>query len=130
MASPFPWRPRTERLDYDLAFYDDETGRLEAVAEIKGWWSDSGERELPGIKRDLKGKLELAPVPGVMLILTSQLIEDAQENSLWLAGELGINRTDMVTASFPISAAFSDNGQWEFAVIGFLLTPQALSTSA
>lgn len=71
MASPFPWQPRTERLDYGLAFYDGETGKLEAVAEIKGWWSDSGERELPGIKRDLKGKLELAPVPGVMLILTS-----------------------------------------------------------
>ena len=43
----FPLRSRTERQDYDLAFYD-ETGELAAVAEIKGWWSDSGETELPG----------------------------------------------------------------------------------
>jgi hypothetical protein len=36
MASPFPWRPRTERKDYDLALYDDETGKLEGVARAAG----------------------------------------------------------------------------------------------
>lgn len=130
MSSLFRWRSRTERKDYDLAFYDDETGKLEAVAEIKGWWSDSGERELPGIKRDLKGKLEIASVPGVMLILTSQLAEDAEDNFHWLAHELGINRTDMEISSFPVSAALSDEGRWEFAVIGFLARSQALPATA
>jgi hypothetical protein len=118
----FPWRSRTERQGYDIAFYDPK-GELAACAEIKGWWSDSGETELPGIKRDLKGKLEIAPVPGVMVILTCHLAEDAEENLCWLADELKMSRSELVTASFPVSAGSGDDGDWEFATIGLLVTP-------
>jgi hypothetical protein len=118
----FPWRSKTERQDYDLAFYDAK-GELAACAEIKGWWSDSGETELPGIKRDLKGKLEIAPVPGVMVILSCHLAADAEDNFCWLADKLKMSRSDLVTASFPVAARSGDDGHWEFATIGFMATP-------
>jgi len=120
----FPWRPKTERQDYDIVFYDDaKSNRPIACAEIKGWWSWSGIAELRGIKRNLKGKLGIAPVPGVMLILTCQLTEDAEENFSWLAGQLGVNRSDMATGSFSVSPGSGDGGDWEFATVGFLVTP-------
>lgn len=124
LMQSFPWRPRTEKQDYDLAFYD-EKDEFIGCAEIKGWWSESGETELQGIKRDLKGKLGIAPRPSVMVILTCHETEDAEENLCWLADELEISRSDMVTRSFPVSAGPGDEGNWEFAVIGFLVTPSA-----
>jgi hypothetical protein len=42
LMKSFPWRPKTERKDYDIAFYDDAKSKLVACAEIKGWWSWSG----------------------------------------------------------------------------------------
>lgn len=126
----FPWRPRTERQGYDLAFYDDETDKPVAFAEIKGWWSVAGEDELPGIKRDMTDKLGVLEIPGVMLILTSHRVEDAEENHRWLARELGVSRNDMVTASFRTSPWPGDESDTELAVIGFLATPKALPTSA
>jgi len=123
LMSSFRWRPKTERQGYDLAFYDDTKSKLVAYAEIKGWWSESGEAELQGIKRDLKGKLGIAPVPGVMLILTCQLTDLAKHNFDWLAEQLGVSRTDMETASFRVST--KEDGDWEFAIIGFLVTPSA-----
>lgn len=125
LMKSFPWRPRTERGDYDLAFYDNESGERVAYAEIKGWWSDSGEQELHGIKRDIKGKLGIADAPGVMLILTSQLAGDAEENFCWLAHKLELSRSDLVTKAFPVSAGPTDEGDWEFAIIAFLVTPSA-----
>jgi hypothetical protein len=121
----FPWRARTERGRYDLAFYDGAESEPIAYAEIKGWWSDSGEPELPGIMQDMKGKLGIAPVPGVMLILTRHLAEDAEENFRWLAGKLGVDRGVLVTKSFPVSPGPGDEGDWEFAVIGIPVTPAA-----
>lgn len=121
----FRWRPMTERQDYDLAFYDDAKGTFVGCAEVKGWWSESGETEIRGIKRDLRGKLGIAPAPGVMLILTCHENEDAKENLDWLADKLGVRRSDMVTRSFPVSPGLGDKSAWEFAVIGFLVTPSA-----
>jgi hypothetical protein len=122
LMSSFPWRAKTERKGYDLAFYDDATGKIEAVAEIKGWWSDKGEQELPGIKRDLE-KLELLRIPGVMLILTSQPSDLAEQNSRYLADKLGVSQSDMVTA------LFHPNGDvdWQFAVIGFLVVGRPIT---
>ena len=130
LMSSFPWRPRTERQGYDLAFYDDETDKLVAFAEIKGWWSASGKEELPGINRDMTDKLGILGIPGVMLILTSQRTEEAEENFCWLADELGVARNDMATASFRTSPWPGDDRDTEFAVIGFLATPKALPASA
>ena len=129
LMSSFPWRSKTERQDYDLVFYDDATNSRVAVAEIKGWWSNSGKQELQAIKRDLKGKLEIAPVTGVMLILTSQLTKDAQGNFNWLTDKLGMHRDDILTSSFPVSPGLGTEGEWEFAIMGFLAT-QTLSVSA
>lgn len=122
LMKSFPLRSKTERGDYDLAFYDD-ANKLQAYAEIKGRWSDSGKPELPGIKRDLKGKLGIASVPGVMLILTSHERAIAKGNFDWLADQLQVNRNDMVIRSFPVSPGQSNDDDWEFAVIGFLVTP-------
>lgn len=125
LMSSFPWRPRTEKLDYDLAFYDDAKNEFVGCAEVKGWWSESGELELQGIRRDLRGKLGIAPKPGVMLILTCHETEDSEGNLDWLADKLGVRRSDMVTRSFPVSPGLGDESAWEFAVIGFLVTPSA-----
>jgi hypothetical protein len=69
--------------------------------------------------------LGIAPVPGVMVILTCHGTEDAEDNFCWLADKLGIRRMDMVTASFPVSPGPDDESDWEFAVIGFLVMPSA-----
>ncbi len=130
LMATFRWRPRTERRWHDLAFYDDRTDELVAFAEIKGWWSSNGEAELPGIRRDLKEKLGLWGVPGVMLLLTSHLVEDAEENLYWLAEQLGVEREDLLTASFRTSPWPGDDRDTEFAVIGLLAKPQALLASA
>jgi hypothetical protein len=116
LMSSFPWRTKTERKGFDFSFYDDSTDKLEAVAEIKGWWSFKGEQELPGIKSDLE-KLRLLVCPGVMLILTSHPSELAKENLHNLAGDLGVSEGDMETRSFHPN---NEKG-WEFAVIGFLV---------
>lgn len=118
MAS-FPWRVKTERKGYDLAFYDDASGKLEAVAEIKGWWSDEGEQELPGIKLDLE-KPGLLRIPGVMLILTSHPSEIAEENYKSLGKALRISRSDFATDYFHPSG----DAEWQFAIIGFLALPR------
>jgi hypothetical protein len=39
LMSSFSWRSKTEYELYDLAFFDNETDTLIAVAEMKGWWS-------------------------------------------------------------------------------------------
>jgi len=128
LMSSFPWRSRTEPQRYDLAFYHDETAKPVAYAEIKGWWSPSGEEELPGISRDLD-KLGGSGIPGVMLILTSHRTEVAEKNFCWLADKLGVSRNDMVTASFPTSPWPGEEGDTEFAVIRFLANPKALPAS-
>jgi len=121
LMSSCSWRPRTERKGFDLAFYDDATNELVAVAEIKGWWSVKGEQELPGIKRDLEklGSLRLPGVMRAMLVLTSHPSGLLEENSRILADELRVSRRDMSTAFF------HPNGElgWQFAVVGFLVPP-------
>ena len=128
MAS-FPWRPRTERRGYDLAFYNDETNELVAFAEIKGWWGVSGEQELPGIRRDLE-KLGILRIPGVMLILTCHPKNQAEDNFRWLAEKLGVSRDDIVTHSFDTPSWPDDDHPTEFAVIGFLVAQKTLPASA
>ncbi len=95
----FRWRPMTERYGHDLAFYEGESERPVAFAEIKGWWSDSGEPEIPGIKRDVE-KLEMRKVPGVMLIITCSDMGKTEANLRWLAGKLGIGHKQFVTHRF------------------------------
>jgi hypothetical protein len=116
------WRPKTEREGYDLTFYDDETDKPVARAEIKGWWSRSGTEELAHIKHDMRDKLGILKIPGVMLILTGQAVEDAEKNLCWLANGLGVDRSEMVTASFRTSPWPGDDRDTEFAVIGILVT--------
>ena len=130
LMATFPWRARTERRGHDLAFYDDRTEELVAFAEIRGWWSVTGEEELPGIRRDLREKLGLWGVPGAMLVLTSQRVADAEGNLCWLADRLGVEREELVTASFRTSPWPGDEGETEFAVIGLLAKPQVLLATA
>ena len=127
MAEPmatFPWRSKTERRWYDLAFYDDKTDQLVAVAEIKGWWGD-GKAELAGMKVDMRklaaagikgdmAKLGTLPIPGVMLIITYQANKEAETNYGWLANELEVNHGAMKHVSFPVLPA-----GMEYAIIGF-----------
>jgi hypothetical protein len=126
----FRWRPVTERGGYDLTFFDDESDGLVARAEIKGVWSKYGEAELPGIKEDMRDKLGVLAVPGVMLILTGQAVEDAKKNLCWLACELGVDRNEMIVSSFPTTPWPGDNRETEFAVIGFLVASEASPPSA
>jgi len=127
MAS-FPWRPRTERQRYDLAFYNDVTNEPVAFAQIKRWWSVFGEAELRGIRRDLE-KLGTRRIPGVMLILTWHSKAKAEDNFRWLAEKLGVSRDDIVTYSFDTLSP-DDDHPTEFAVIGFLVAQKALPASA
>ncbi len=123
LMSSFRWRSETEWDRYDLAFFDNETDADTpvAVAEMKLWGSNSGLQELEAIQADING-LEILRIPGVMLIFTAHVTSEAKSNFDWLADHLGVNRSDMETASFPIST--SDKGDWEFAIIGFLVTPR------
>jgi hypothetical protein len=119
----FRWRPKPEWNLYDLAFFDNETDAdvPVAVAEIKGWGSYTGLPELDGIRSDIRA-LSLLQIPGVMLVLTAQLVREAEDNFGWLADQLSVSRNNMETASFTIST--DADGDWEFAVIGFMATPQ------
>jgi hypothetical protein len=67
--------------------------------------------------------LGLLRISRVMLIFTAQLTEEAEDNFRWLAERLDVSRTDMETSSFRIST--DDEGNWEFAIIGFLVPPLA-----
>jgi hypothetical protein len=125
LMSSFRWRPRTERGSHDLAFYNEETNELVAVAEIKGWWSSRGESEIPGIKRDIEEKLGLLRIPGVMLVLTCQRTKHADDNLLLLAGKVGISRESITVRSFNTSAWPGDDGPREFTVMGFLAAQRA-----
>jgi hypothetical protein len=60
--------------------------------------------------------------PGVMLILTPWLAKDTIKNRALLARELGVSPSDMEIATFPVSGNWT-GVEWEFAVIGFLVTP-------
>ena len=65
--------------------------------------------------------------PRIMLILTAQLSSEAEENLQWLAAQLDVPRAGIVDRSFSIST--EEEGDWEFAVIGFRVAPQRLPTS-
>jgi hypothetical protein len=114
----FSCRSMTERYGHDLAFYEGKSERPVAFAEIKGWWSDSGETEIPGIKRDLE-KLEMRKVPGVMLIVTCSYKGNSKANLQWLAGKLGIDQHRFVTRRF--DTAYPGESPMEFEVIGFMV---------
>jgi hypothetical protein len=124
----FPWKPEPEWDRYDLAFFDNDanTEAPVAVAEIKGWGSNSGVPELEGIRADINA-LRLLRIPGVMLVFTAHIASAAEGNLRWLAAELGVNRRDMATASFRIST--KHEGEWEFALVGFLANQEQLQVS-
>src|SRR5579871_6428610 len=66
----FRWRPEIERRNFDLALCDDHTDKVAAFVEIKCWWSDAGDLEIAGIRRDIEEKLGVLGIPAVMLIIT------------------------------------------------------------
>ena len=109
--SSFRWRSETEWDRYDLAFFDNETDADTpvAVAEMKLWGSNSGLQELEAIQADING-LEILRIPCVMLIFTAHVTSEANSNFDWLADHLGVNRSDMETASFPISTSDKGDG--------------------
>jgi len=117
----FPWRSRTERDFWDLTFFDNETDKPVAYAEIKLYFN------MERIKRDIE-KLGEMRKPGVMLILTPRTTGEAKASLDHLINQLGVNPHDIESATFPISTDYP--GDWEFAVIGFLATSQALAASA
>jgi hypothetical protein len=63
--------------------------------------------------------------PGVMLILTCWQTKDARKDRGLYSRELGVSAGEMEMATFPIST--KSPGDWEFAVIGFLVPPVGLS---
>jgi len=131
LMDSFSLRPKVEREGrHDFVFYEGEAKRLVAVAELKGWWSDSGEAELPGIRSDMES-LGILEVPGVMLIVTHHAKESAEENLKWLAGELRVSLADLKTYAFDAaSLSREDLRPHEFVVIGFLVAQKALALSA
>jgi hypothetical protein len=120
LMSSCRWRPVLEWNFFDLAFFDNEadTKTPAAVAEMKLWGSFGGSEELPRIRADIN-QLKVSTYPGMMLIFTAHLIDDAESNFCWLAKQLAIDQNELETASFPILTNYA--GKWEFAVIGFLV---------
>ncbi|MGD1096268.1 MAG: hypothetical protein ABSB35_30285 [Bryobacteraceae bacterium] len=96
----YRWQCETERRGYDLAFYDDATHQPVAYAEIKRWWSDSEDSELPQIRRDLQDKLGLLTIPAIMLILTWNYEGESKANLERLAKELSVPRKELATQAF------------------------------
>jgi len=117
----FPWLAETERDLSDFVFYD-EAHKPKAYAEIKGWWSTSGEDEIRGIRHDMDVKLGGRLDGGVMLILTSHARDNAKENFESLATTLNPPGNRFIVRSFETSP-FKGQPQ-EFAVIGFLVHPK------
>ena len=117
LRSVGPWRCETERHTYDLVLYDDTDKRV-AFAEIKRWWSDSGDPELPGIRNDM-AKLALLSVPGVMLIVTWGYKKERETNLNVLAKELGIERARLETYAFDTVPWQGDDTPTELLIVGF-----------
>jgi len=121
LMKSFRWHPRTERQDRsDLALYDKSTNEEVARLEIKGWWSNEGQAEIPGILMDI-AKLKIKRPPhtqGIMLVLTTYP-KDSGDGFDFLAAELGIAHTDMKIQRFDNS----DPGgiPYEFAIAGFFV---------
>jgi len=131
LMSSFPWRPEVESAGrHDLAFYDGESSKLVAIAELKGWWSRDGKSEIPGMLKNISD-LATKNVPGVMLIVTQHAKgEKAKENLKVLANELGVDQDKFVTYAFDTYPVPDDDRPQEFAVIGFLVPGKALPPSA
>jgi len=130
LMSSFRWRPETEcERRCDFAFYDGGSDKPVAVAELKGWWTPEGKKEIPEIRKDLS-KLAEKNVPGVMLIVTQHAKgEQAKENLHVLANELGVDQARFVTYAFDTYPFPGDDHPQEFAVIGFLVAGKALAAS-
>lgn len=62
------WRATVEESRHDLHLAD--ANGLAAIVEMKGWWSPNGEKELPGIGRDL-AKLDSCATPVALLMVFS-----------------------------------------------------------
>lgn len=98
-----------------------------AIAELKGWWSSRGEREIPGIQSDIR-ELPMLKVPGVMLILTHHAKQQADENLKFLAEKLGVKADDFRTKAFDAQCVKSgDDSPDEFMVIGIGLNLSLLT---
>jgi hypothetical protein len=129
LLKSFRLRPRTEKKYYDLSFHDPTDQRSEvAVAEIKGYWSDSGETEIGGIKKDIV-KLSQAKSPGVMLVLTTHRADQAKSNYARLAQDLSLTTSVFVHREFRTEPWKGQTGDYIFDVIAFLV-PNASSTPA
>lgn len=124
------WRCETERQGYDLAFYDDEINELVAYAEIKRWWSDSGNQELPQIQRDIHDKLAHLSIPGIMLVLTWNYKAEAEQNLDILADVLKLPRNEFVSQAFDtVPWPASPNDPTEIMVIGFFAPKRTMGTT-
>src|SRR5271165_5840246 len=82
-------RPRAERWGpqddcHDLVLYDDQTNEQKALIEIKTFFTPTGEKELPGIRRDMR-RLGSTGLPGAVLVLTRHGKANAEKNFEWLA---------------------------------------------
>jgi hypothetical protein len=118
--SSFPWRPETEKLDQNDLVLHDSSGKVVAVAEIKGWWSNDGLREVPGILRDIRIKLQNLNVPGIMLILTSQAKAENDDNLRFLGEHLSADPSEFAISRFDTAAWQGYEGTAsELLVIGF-----------
>lgn len=128
-SSSFPWRSERERGGHDLAFYDDKTDALVAVAEMKNYFSNEGTKEIPGIKTGVDLKLGILKIPGVMLILTVRA-KGNDEPLEFLSQQLGIEQSAFKTSAFDIDPFPGETKPAEFMVIGFLAGSKSLSTVA
>jgi len=130
LMSSFRWRPGTEcQGQRDFAFYDGGSNRPVAVAELAGWWTPEGKKEIPKILQDLSN-LASKNLPGVMLIVTQQPKGEQAENLHVLANELGVDQARFVTYSFDTHPFPGDDHPQEFEVIGFFVPGKALLPSA
>lgn len=122
----FRWRSETERDERDLVFLDDADKPV-AYAGIRGWCSPDGEKEIPGIERDVKDKLGTLPIPGAMLFLASHGKDPAEGNFAWLGKRLRVAPAAMVTSSFETSPF--GGKPCEFALVGFFAADCAKAVS-
>lgn len=85
LMSAFPWRPKTEYDKWDLVFFDNETDKPAAYAEIKLHFN------FEGILHAMDRLAEMRK-PGVMLILTCWQTRDAKKNLGLFTRRLGVSR--------------------------------------
>jgi hypothetical protein len=101
LMSSIPYKVSVEVDSHDLLLEVPGTNKRFAIVEMKRWMSEKGEREIPGIRRDLFEKLPAAKAAlKLMLLFSANPLGQMPQQIAWLSERLNVSTERWVTYCF------------------------------